>query len=42
MSSDEQAIIDVAVAYTWALDTKQFEDLRNMTEDILLTSRVLL
>ena len=30
MSSDQQAIIDLAIAYTWALDTKQFEELRSV------------
>ena len=30
MSSDEQAIIDLAIAYTWALDTKQLDDLRSV------------
>jgi SnoaL-like domain len=28
--ADQLAIIDVAVAYTWALDTKQVEDLRSV------------
>jgi SnoaL-like domain len=28
--SDEQAIIDLTIAYTWALDTKQLEELRNV------------
>jgi hypothetical protein len=28
VSSDEQAIINLAVAYTWALDTMQLDDLR--------------
>ncbi len=28
MSSDQQAIIDVAIAYTYALDTKQFDELK--------------
>ena len=28
--SDEQAIIDVAIAYTWALDTKQIDQLRSV------------
>ena len=27
MFSDQQAIIDLAIAYTWALDTKQFDEL---------------
>lgn len=27
MDSDVQAIIDVTIAYTWALDTKQFHEL---------------
>lgn len=27
---DRQAIIDVTIAYTWALDTKSFEDLRTV------------
>lgn len=27
---DERAIIDLTVAYTWALDTKQFDELRNV------------
>ena len=32
--ADEKAIIDVTVAYTWALDTRQFADLRHVfTED---------
>jgi ketosteroid isomerase-like protein len=26
--SDRDSIIDLAIAYTWALDTKQFDDLR--------------
>ena len=30
MSSDEQAIIDLAIAYTWALDTKQLDELRSV------------
>ena len=30
MSSDEQAIVGLAVAYTWALDTRQFDDLRSI------------
>ena len=30
MSSDEQAIIDVAIAYTWALDTKRLDQLRSV------------
>ncbi len=30
MDSDVQAIIDVTIAYTWALDTKQFDDLRDV------------
>ena len=30
MSSDEQAIIDLAIAYTWALDTKQLDGLRSV------------
>lgn len=30
MSSDEQAIIDLAIAYTWALDKKQFDELRSV------------
>ena len=30
VSSDEQAIIDLAIAYTWALDTKQLDDLRSV------------
>jgi hypothetical protein len=30
VSSDEQAIIDVAIAYTWALDTKQLDGLRTV------------
>ena len=29
-SHDEQAIIDLAIAYTWALDTKQFDELRSV------------
>ena len=28
--SDEQAIIELAIAYTWALDTKQLDDLRSV------------
>ena len=28
--SDREDIIDLAIAYTWALDTKQFEDLRDV------------
>ncbi len=28
--SDRSSIIDVAVRYTWALDTRSFEDLRNV------------
>lgn len=27
MFSDQQAIIDLAIAYTWALDTRQFDQL---------------
>ena len=30
MSSDQQAIVDVAIAYTWALDTKQFDKLKEV------------
>lgn len=30
MSSDQQAIIDLAIAYTWALDTKQLDQLRSV------------
>ena len=30
MSSDEQAIIDLAIAYTWALDAKRIDDLRKV------------
>ena len=30
VSSDEQAIIDLAIAYTWALDTKQLDQLREV------------
>ncbi len=30
VSSDQQAIIDLAIAYTWALDTKQFDALRTV------------
>jgi ketosteroid isomerase-like protein len=30
VSSDQQAIIDVAIAYTYALDTKQFDDLKEV------------
>jgi nitrogen fixation-related uncharacterized protein len=30
MNEDEKAIIDLTIAYTWALDTKQFDDLRNV------------
>jgi hypothetical protein len=29
-ASDVQQIIDVTIAYTWALDTKQFDDLRRV------------
>jgi hypothetical protein len=28
MDGDEKAIIDLTIAYTWALDTKSFDDLR--------------
>jgi hypothetical protein len=27
---DHQAIVDVTIAYTWALDTRQFDDLRSV------------
>ena len=30
MSSDEQAIVELAIAYTWALDTRQFDELRSI------------
>ncbi|MEY2402373.1 MAG: hypothetical protein QOJ08_2484 [Ilumatobacteraceae bacterium] len=30
MNADEKAIIDLTVAYTWALDTKQFDELRSI------------
>ncbi len=30
MNADEKAIIDLTIAYTWALDTKQFDDLRDV------------
>lgn len=30
MNADETAIIDLTIAYTWALDTKQFDELRNV------------
>ena len=30
MNADEKAIIDLTIAYTWALDTKQFDELRNV------------
>lgn len=30
MSSDEQAIIDLAIAYTWALDTTSIDELRDV------------
>jgi hypothetical protein len=30
VSGDEQAIIDLAIAYTWALDTKQLDQLRSI------------
>ncbi len=30
MSSDQQAIIDLAIAYTWALDSMQLDDLRSV------------
>lgn len=30
MDADEKAIIDLTIAYTWALDTKQFDELRNV------------
>jgi ketosteroid isomerase-like protein len=30
MDADEKAIIDLTIAYTWALDTKQFGELRNV------------
>ena len=30
VSSDEQSIIDLAIAYTWALDTKQLDGLRSI------------
>ena len=28
--TDQQEIIDLTIAYTWALDTKQLDDLRNV------------
>lgn len=30
MNADEKAIIDLTIAYTWALDTKQFDELRTI------------
>ena len=30
MFSDDQAIVDLAIAYTWALDTRQLGDLRSV------------
>jgi hypothetical protein len=30
VSTDEQAIIDLAIAYTWALDTMQLDELRSI------------
>jgi ketosteroid isomerase-like protein len=30
MNADEKSIIDLTIAYTWALDTKQFDELRNI------------
>jgi hypothetical protein len=30
VTEDVRAIIDLAIAYTWALDTRRFEDLRNV------------
>ncbi len=30
MNADEKAIIDLTIAYTWALDTKQFDELRDI------------
>lgn len=30
MNADEKAIIDLTIAYTWALDTKQFDELRDV------------
>jgi ketosteroid isomerase-like protein len=33
MNDDRQAIIDLTIAYAWALDTKQFEDLREIFAD---------
>jgi SnoaL-like domain len=30
MNEDEKAIIDLTVAYTWALDTKSFDELRSV------------
>ncbi|MDP9463326.1 MAG: nuclear transport factor 2 family protein [Actinomycetota bacterium] len=30
MNADEKAIIDLTIAYTWALDTKNFDELRNV------------
>lgn len=30
MDADEKAIIDLNIAYTWALDTRQFEALRDV------------
>lgn len=29
-ASDEKDIVDIAIAYTWAIDTKSFNDLRNI------------
>ncbi len=30
MNADEKTIIDLTIAYTWALDTKQFDELRDV------------
>ena len=30
MNDDEKAIIDLTIAYTWALDDRRFEDLRDV------------
>ena len=40
MLTDEQLIIDLTIAYTWALDTKSFDDLRSVfAEDATATLR---
>jgi len=30
MNNDEKAIVDLTIAYTWALDDRRFEDLRDV------------